>query len=73
MVNVTLQRTVDALSMEDRASLLEYLERTSNFSDTTLTEEQLAIIAGRDAEMEANPSIGISEDEFMSKLRAKWA
>jgi len=73
MVNLTLQRTIDSLSMEDRASLLEYLERTSNFNDTTLTEAQLAVIASRDAEMDANPSIGVSEDEFMSKLRNKWA
>ncbi|MDR0783588.1 MAG: hypothetical protein LBE83_07520 [Propionibacteriaceae bacterium] len=72
MVSQTLQRTVDALSVEDRVGLLEYLERTTAFTDTVLTEDQLAMIARRDAEMDADPLLGVSEEEFMSTLRARW-
>ena len=73
MVSLTLQQTINELSIEDRADLLEYLERTTDFGDTTLTSEQLATIARRDAEMDIDPSIGLSEHEFMTRLRAKWA
>jgi putative addiction module component (TIGR02574 family) len=72
MVTTALRETVDALSAEDRVSLLEYLERTTDFGDTTLTEEQLALLDRRDAEMDANPELGVSEDEFIAKLKAKW-
>ena len=41
--------------------------------EETLTGEQLAMINRRAAEMEANPSIGMSESELMEGLRAKWA
>ena len=73
MVTPALREIVDALSTEDRVSLLEYLERTTDLGSVTLTDEQLAVIARRDAEMDADPSIGVSEDEFMARLRAQWA
>ena len=73
MVTLPLQETIDGLSVEDRVGLLEYLERTTDFGDATLTDEQLATIARRDAEMDADPSIGLSEQEFMARLRTKWA
>ena len=71
MVSQTLQQTVDALSVEDRVSLLEYLERTTDFGDV-LTDDQLATITRRDEEMDADPSLGISEREFATRLRARW-
>jgi len=71
MVGVALQQAVDALSLEDRVSLLEYLERTTDFGDAP-TAQQLLTLGRRDSEMDADPSIGLSEAEFMAKLRATW-
>jgi len=73
MVSAALRETVDALSGEDRVSLLEYLERTTDRGGDDLTAEQLATVARRDAEMDSDPSIGLTADEFMASLRAKWA
>jgi len=72
MVSPTIYEAVDALSVEDRMSLLEYLERTVGVDDMTLTDEQLATLDRRDAEMDADPALGVSEDEFFARLEAKW-
>ena len=72
MVTAALRETVDALSAEERFSSLEYLERTTDFGDTTLTDEQLALLDQRDAAMDADPELGVSEDVFFARLKAKW-
>ena len=72
MVSSALYEAVDALSIEDRVSLLEYLERTIGVDDMTLTDEQLATLDRRDAEMDADPTLGVTEDEFFARLEAKW-
>ena len=70
--SAALLEAVDALSFEDRVSLLEYLERTTNFTDIELSEEELATLDRRNAEMDADPALAISEDEFFARLKAKW-
>ena len=72
MVTAAFLETVDALSVEDQVSLLEYLERVVGASDADLTDEQLATLDRRDAEMDADPSLGVSRDEFIARLKAKW-
>jgi len=72
MVSLALQQTIDALSIEERISLLEYLERTTDIGDMTLTDDQLAELERRDAQMDADPGIGIPGDEFIERLKAKW-
>jgi putative addiction module component (TIGR02574 family) len=72
MVTSGLRETVDALSAEDRVSLLEYLERTTDFGDAELTDEQLTMLDRRDAEMDANPELGVPEGEFIARLKNKW-
>ena len=72
MFSEALRETVDALSPDEQASLLEYLERVVGVDDMKLTDEQLATIDRRDAEMDADQSLGVSRDEFMARLRAKW-
>lgn len=52
-------------------SLVEYIERTTDLGDDTLTDEELATLDRRDAEMDANPSIGLSRDELFRRLRAR--
>jgi len=72
MVSTALRETVDALSADERVSLLEYLERTTDFSDVTLTDEQVALLDARAAEMDSDPSLGVSGEQFMMRLKAKW-
>jgi len=72
MVAMELREVIDALSAEDQLSLLEYLERIVSVGDEPLTNEQLATVCRRDAEMDADPTLGISEEEFFSRLESKW-
>jgi len=71
MVTAALRETVDALSVEERISLLEYIERTTDLGDDSLTDEELVTLDRRDAELEADPSIGLSSDELFRRLRAR--
>ena len=71
MVTTELREVVDALSVEERFSLLEYIERTTDVGDIALTEEELAILDRRDAEMDAVPSIGIPADELFRRIRSR--
>lgn len=72
MVSTALRETVDALSVEDQVSLLEYLERVVGAGEVNLTDEQLATLDRRNAEMDADPTLGVSEDEFFARLETKW-
>jgi len=72
MVTAALRETVDALSAEEQASLLEHLERVVGAVDADLTDEQLATVDRRNQEMDADPTLSVSEDEFFARLRAKW-
>jgi len=72
MVSSALRETVDALSAEDQVSLLEYLERIVGVDDVELSDEQLATLDRRDAEMDVDPSLGVSRNEFIARLKAKW-
>ncbi|MCL1906554.1 MAG: hypothetical protein FWG08_01335 [Propionibacteriaceae bacterium] len=55
--------------MEESISLLEYLEQVISLEDSPLSEEQLAMLDRRDAEMDADPSIGMTKEEFFELLR----
>ena len=59
------------LAPEERAQLLEELYETVE-DDFPLTEEQLKEIERRDAELKADPSIGIPWEEVRARLRAKF-
>ena len=72
MVTAALRETVDALSVEDQVSLMEYLERIVGVDDAELTDEQLATLDRRDTEMDANPTLGVSKEEFIARLQARW-
>ena len=72
MVSQALQRTVDALSADDQADLLEYLQRTTGNSGWKLTDQQLALIGARDQEMDADPMLGVPGEQFVDDLRSAW-
>ena len=59
------------LAPEERAQLIEELYETVE-EDCPLTDEQIAEIERRAAELEADPSIGIPWEEVRARLRAKF-
>ncbi|MCL2471818.1 MAG: addiction module protein [Propionibacteriaceae bacterium] len=70
MVNSTLQRTVAALSREERVELRDFINITLGASTPVLTEEQKAAIRRRAEEMDADPTLGSNWDDVYDELMA---
>ncbi|MGI8947328.1 MAG: hypothetical protein ACR2FV_04990 [Ornithinimicrobium sp.] len=51
--------------------LVEYIETTIESSPIEVTEEQKAIDRSRAVELQADPSIGLTRDEFVTRLEAR--
>ena len=67
MVTSTMRKAVEALSPQERVELLDYISSTMP-TDLELTEEEKAMIRQRDAEMDADPSIGLDWKEVYDEL-----
>ena len=68
MVNPALQSVIEAMSLDERLELVEYIESTVDQSQIEVTEEQKALIRSRAAELQADPSIGLTWDELKARL-----
>ena len=66
-----LQAQVLSLSKEDRARLLERLVASLDV-DTEAEEQWEAVAAERDAELESGAAVGISLEDAMARLRARF-
>lgn len=73
MVNPALQSVIEAMSLDERLELVEYIESTVGSAPTELTEEQKAMVLSRAAELDADPSSGLTWDELKSRLAARRA
>ena len=73
MVNPSLQSAIEALSIDERLELVEYIESTVESSPIEVTEEQKTMIGSRAAELQADPSIGLTWDEIKARLAARRA
>jgi len=73
MVNPALQTAIEALSLDERLELVEYIESTVESSPIEVTEEQKAMIRSRAAELEADPAIGLTWDGLKARLAARRA
>ena len=73
MVNPTLQSAIEAMSVDERLELVEYIESTVELSAIEPTEDQRSVIRSRAAELDADPSVGLRWDELHARLRARWA
>lgn len=71
MVTSGLKATVDGLSEAERRDLLHYLEQTVD-DDFELTDEQVADIERRDAEIRAGVVEPLTVDQFMQRVRARF-
>jgi putative addiction module component (TIGR02574 family) len=74
MVSPALQAAVRAMTWDERLELLVFIEQSFEDEDTDveLTDEVKEMIRGRDADMDADPTIGVPWDEAKARLTAKW-
>jgi len=72
MVNPSLQSAIEAMSLDGRLELVEYIESTGDQSVIEVTEEQKATIRSRAAELQADPSIGLTWDELDARIGSHW-
>ena len=66
MVNPALQSAIEAMSLDERLETVESVP-------IDVTEEQKTIIRSRAAELDADPSIGLTWDELRARLAARRA
>lgn len=72
MVNPALQSAIEAMSLDERLELVEYIESTVESVPIEVTEEQKALIRSRAAELQADPSIGLTWDELDARMGSRW-
>lgn len=73
MVNPALQSAIDALSLDERLELVEYIESSVESASIQITGEQKTMIRSRSAELRPDPSIGLTWDELEARLAARQA
>ena len=73
MVNPALQSAIEALSLDELLELVEYIESTVESSPIEVTDEQKVTIRSRAAELQADPSIGLTWDELNARIGSRWA
>jgi hypothetical protein len=69
MIPPAVRDTVDTLTVGERVELRDYLDAT--LPEFTLTEAQKDTIRSRDAELDADPSIGIDGHQVYRELMAR--
>ncbi|MDR1513190.1 MAG: addiction module protein [Propionibacteriaceae bacterium] len=71
MIPPAVKAAVDTLTVGERVELLDYLDATLPPPEFTLTEPQKETIRSRDAEMDADPSIGVDGHQVHEELLAE--
>jgi len=72
MVNPTLQSAIEAMSLDERLELVEYIESTVESSPLAVSETQQLTIRSRAAELAADPSIGLTREELDARIGERW-
>jgi putative addiction module component (TIGR02574 family) len=72
MVNPALRSAIEAMSLAERFELVEYIESTIEPAPIEVTDQQAAVIRSREAQLQADPSIGLTWDELSARLAARW-
>lgn len=73
MVNPALQAAIEAMSLDERLELVEYIESTVESEPIEVPDEQKAMVRSRAAELQADPSIGLTWDGLNARLGSRWA
>lgn len=72
MVNPALQSAIEAMSLDERLELVEYIESTVESEPIGVTDEQKAMIRSRAAQLQTDPSIGLTWDELDARMGSRW-
>ncbi|MDR0783305.1 MAG: addiction module protein [Propionibacteriaceae bacterium] len=72
MVSSTLQESLGSLTITERIDVIDFLQRSLVPGDRSLTEQEMTMIRSRDAEMDADPSIGLTWDVLDARLQSTW-
>ena len=72
MVDPALRSAIGAMSVDERLELVEYIESTVDDAAIDVTEEQKTLIRTRAAELQADPSIGLTWDELGTRIGSRW-
>jgi putative addiction module component (TIGR02574 family) len=72
MVNPALQSAIEAMSLDERLELVEYIEITVEQSQIEVTDEQKLLVRSRASDLQADPSIGLTRDELDARLGRRW-
>lgn len=72
MVSDDLRAAVEAMSLGERFELIEYIERAIDSSPIEVSDEQKMTVRSRAAELQADPSIGLSWDELKARIGSRW-
>jgi putative addiction module component (TIGR02574 family) len=72
MIDPALQAEIDAMSFDERMELVAYIERTIESESVEISEEKKTVVRSRAAELEADPSIGLTWDKLSARLASRW-
>lgn len=73
MVDPALQSTIEAMSVDERLELAEFIESTVDQSSIEMTDEQKATIRSRAERLQADPSVGLTWEELDARVGSRWA
>lgn len=73
MVNPVLQSAIEAMSIDERLELVQYIEGTVESASLEITDEQKAMVRSRDAELLENPASALTWNELKARLAARRA
>ena len=73
MVNPALQSVIEAMSLDERLELVEFIESTVESEPIVLSEAEKSLIRSRAAELQADPWIGLTWDELKARVAARRA
>ncbi len=73
MVDPALQSVIEAMSLDERMELVEFIENSVDRSAIELTEDQKAMIESRAGELDADLSLGLTWGELDARLGSRWA
>jgi putative addiction module component (TIGR02574 family) len=73
MVNPALQSAIEAMSLDERLELVEYIESTVESEPIEISEGQKETIRSRAADLREDPSIGLTWGELKARLAARRA
>ena len=72
MVNPGLQSAIEAMSLDERLELVEYIERSVESAQFALSEEEKSTIRSRAEELQASPAVGLTWDELDARMGSRW-